>query len=57
LAIASGVRQLGCDDRNTYFGVSILACLIELQHRLGAIDEVKPLAAFVAEGFQPQPRH
>jgi ABC-type nitrate/sulfonate/bicarbonate transport system substrate-binding protein len=29
---------------------------IGLQHRLGAITEVKPPAAFVAEGFQPQPR-
>lgn len=30
---------------------------IDLQRHLGAIDDRKPLNAFVAEGFQPQPIH
>lgn len=57
LAVKSVMRERPTLHFDGQLDHSGLKRAIELQHRLGAITEVKPLVAFVAEGFQPQPRH
>jgi ABC-type nitrate/sulfonate/bicarbonate transport system substrate-binding protein len=57
LAVKSATRERPTLHFDGQLDHSGLKRAIELQHRLGAIDEVKSLTAFVAKGFQPLPRH